>query len=145
MDISSVQQAVSGAQSPSNQLPKDPDLGMFDFLKLLTTQLSHQDPLNPIDDTDFIAQMAQFSSLQEMSRMNNQVGQLREDQLWISAQQFIGNQVVYTDDSGVDQSGKVHGTDREGEDIFLRINEDRIPISSVHQVQSTNGSQPDSQ
>lgn len=40
------------------------------FLKLLTTQLSNQDPLNPVDDTEFIAQLAQFSSLEQLQQMN---------------------------------------------------------------------------
>ncbi len=47
-------------QSSNSQLGKD------EFLKLLVTQLQYQDPLNPLSDTDFIAQMAQFSALEQM-------------------------------------------------------------------------------
>lgn len=52
------------------------DLNKMDkdmFLKLLVTQLSNQDPLNPIEDREFIAQMAQFSSLEQMQQMNRNV------------------------------------------------------------------------
>ena len=47
------------------------ELGKNDFLNLLVTQLRYQDPLNPTDDKEFIAQMAQFSSLEQMQNMSN--------------------------------------------------------------------------
>jgi len=49
----------------------DNSLGKEDFLKILVAQLQNQDPLNPMDDTDFIAQLAQFSALEQMQSLNS--------------------------------------------------------------------------
>ncbi len=51
-------------------------MGKDDFLKLLVTQLSHQDPLNPVEDKEFIAQMAQFSTLEQIQNLNKNVESL---------------------------------------------------------------------
>jgi flagellar basal-body rod modification protein FlgD len=56
------------------------ELGKDDFLKLLTTQMQYQDPLNPMDNAAFTAQLAQFSSLEQLFQVNGQLGGLVESQ-----------------------------------------------------------------
>lgn len=63
---------ISGTTPAANDttpLPKQDTLGRDAFLQLLTTQLSHQDPLQPQDNGEFIAQLAQFSSLEQLTSM----------------------------------------------------------------------------
>ena len=72
MEISSIlNQATTEAQNRS----VNTELGKDDFLRLLTVQLQYQDPLNPMDNTEFIAQMAQFSSLEQLQNMNSSLEQ----------------------------------------------------------------------
>ena len=82
-------------------------LGKDDFLKILITQLQNQDPTSPMDDKEFIAQMAQFSSLEQMQNLNTAMTNLISLQTQsnlISYGQFIGQEVnwnkVETDNAG---------------------------------------------
>ena len=56
-------QSAPRARQPSSTLGKD------DFLKLFVGQLRHQDPLNPVEDAEFMGQMAQFSSLEQLTNV----------------------------------------------------------------------------
>ncbi|MDR2071923.1 MAG: flagellar hook assembly protein FlgD [Spirochaetaceae bacterium] len=62
----------------NGRVPKQ-NLGMEDFLTLLTKQLAYQDPLAPMEDKEFIAQMAQFSSLKQMDAMTQGITRLGTD------------------------------------------------------------------
>ncbi|GAB4233408.1 MAG: flagellar hook assembly protein FlgD [Deltaproteobacteria bacterium] len=68
-------------------------MGKDDFLKLLFTQLKYQDPQNPVDDREFAAQLAQFSSLEQMTNMGASLGELKtvmEQQGKFSLLQAVG-------------------------------------------------------
>ena len=66
-----------GVKTPENT-PKTQksSLGQEDFLKLMTTQLQNQDPFAPMDNGDFIAQMAQFSTVTGITEINNNLTNL---------------------------------------------------------------------
>ncbi|GFN31891.1 flagellar hook capping FlgD N-terminal domain-containing protein [Paenibacillus xylaniclasticus] len=59
--------------------PKDTSLGKDQFLKILVTQLRNQDPSQPLQDREFIAQMAQFSSVEQLMNMSEQITMLRQN------------------------------------------------------------------
>ena len=63
-EVDAFNKSISSKKTAKTNLDRD------DFLKLLITQLQHQDPTSPVEDKDFIAQMAQFSSLEQMTNMS---------------------------------------------------------------------------
>jgi flagellar basal-body rod modification protein FlgD len=88
-------------------------LGQSDFLKLMTTQLQNQDPFAPMDNGDFIAQMAQFSTVTGIQEMNTSIGKLVEefDQARIAtASNLLGHSVLVPGNIGrADENGELHG------------------------------------
>src|SRR5690625_5118437 len=79
-------------RAPSSELGKD------EFIKILMTQLQNQDPLNPMEDRDFIAQMATFSSLEQMMNMSSSINQLVQNQMISPVIQYshmMGKEVTY--------------------------------------------------
>jgi flagellar basal-body rod modification protein FlgD len=75
MDISALFPTV--ATSTDTESLASTSLGQEDFLKLLITQLENQDPLNPQDSTEFTAQLAQFSSLEQLTNINTALSNLQ--------------------------------------------------------------------
>lgn len=115
--------AAAGTTATTTVAPKD-TLGKDDFLKLLVTQLQHQDPLAPMEDKDFIAQMAQFSSLEQMKNMNTSV-QVTQ------AASFIGKQVTWSDDTGTEKTGIVSAVRMVTGEPKLIIGEDKIALNKI--------------
>ena len=77
--------ASAESNTPTTPASAQPVLGKEDFLRLLVAQLSAQDPLNPMDSTEFTAQLAQFSALEQMTNVNSTLEEL------VKAQQAMGN------------------------------------------------------
>ena len=95
-------------------------LGKDDFLKLLITQLSNQDPTNPMEDTQFIAQMAQFSSLEQMANMNQQFTKMTAMLNSSEAMSVLGK-TVELNVGDTTTTGVVEGITR-GENPQIKVN-----------------------
>lgn len=88
-------------------------LGKDQFLKLLITQLKHQDPISPVEDKEFIAQLAQFSSLEQMQNLNTNLSDMMLAQQKLTslgqAMQMIGKEVELFTKEGENLFGRVTG------------------------------------
>ena len=77
-----------------------------DFLKLLAVQLQSQDPMKPMEDTQFISQMASFTSLEQMRGLAADFKNYTAGQRLVTAQNYLGKIVTVTSDNG-DVTGEV--------------------------------------
>ena len=86
------------------------NLGKDDFLHLLMTQLKNQDPSSPMDNTQFISQMATFSSLEQMVNIGKQLDKIIENNnknSLVSGSELIGKQVTWKDEDDKEVSATV--------------------------------------
>jgi len=127
----------------------DNQLGQEDFLALMTAQLSHQDPFKPLDDGEFIAQMAQFSSVDSLQKLESSFSDLAvalSSSQALQASTLVGNEVlvpadvVHLDDNG-SASGIVGGLEGPVSNMVLTITDSsgqvvrRIDIGDINSTE----------
>ncbi|BCV20814.1 flagellar hook capping FlgD N-terminal domain-containing protein [Moorella sp. Hama-1] len=136
MNVGGVTAAASQAATGTTTTVPNKGLGKDDFLKLLAAQLENQDPLSPMSNTDFIAQMAQFSALEQMNNLNdsfNRVQQELQAALALQAVSLIGKEVTATVNEQTLQ-GTVEKVNLAGDGAVLTVNGQQVPLSAVTEV-----------
>ncbi len=119
---------AENSKQPGNELGKDA------FLKLLITQLKYQDPLNPMEDREFIAQLAQFSTLELMQNLSNDFTSMK-------AMGLI-DKMVYAEKRAENSAGvipvygKVEGVSVVNGKVTLHVNGYDIALDEVKEIYS---------
>jgi flagellar basal-body rod modification protein FlgD len=110
--------SISSAASTTQAKP----MGMEDFLKILLTQLTYQDPLKPMDNQEFMAQMAQFTSLEQTQQLNEKMSTLITNQSALQSVGLIGRTVDITTATGESVTGNVTALSLIGQTPALTLN-----------------------
>ena len=113
-NLTNIQSNTNISNKNSNDSKKVDDLGKDAFLKLMITQLQNQDPLNPAKNEDFIAQLAQFSSVEGIQNINSSIGDLAtsfKSSQALEASSLVGRQVqISSNEARLTDNGEVKGT-----------------------------------
>jgi flagellar basal-body rod modification protein FlgD len=133
MDVKSTSSIIGATDKgtrvvkPGNEMDKDA------FLRILTAELSNQNPDNAKDSTQYVAQLAQFASLEQMSNLNSTVRMN-------SANSLIGKVVglSLTDYKGIPYSGIVQGVSKTGSNVVLNVQVNKDGKNEVIQVDYSN-------
>jgi len=120
-------------RAPANARPGG-ELGKDAFLKILLAQIKNQDPLNPTDGSAMIAQLAQFSTLEQLQNLNTGMQQLLQNQMLGDFSSVIGRVVLYQGDNGVAKQGVVESMLWRGRESLLRINSELVPLSKLLEI-----------
>lgn len=132
---SSVQKAGSTGEEESATTPKE--LGKDTFLQLLVEQMRYQDPLAPTDNAQMIAQLAQFSSLEQMNNLNENFSTLSGniDQLnFLSGASMIGKHVAGIGADGSTITGTVTGVTMKDSIVYLNVGDQQLSMAGVQTI-----------
>lgn len=128
--INSVKMTTTSAKQTQQQNQMDKDL----FLQILTTQLQNQDPTQPMEDREMIAQMAQFSTLEQISSLNQAFNQFFSSQQGDISRYFtmMNKEVSWADEvTGQQETGVVKGIIKKDNQIYYQVNEQEIPVTII--------------
>ena len=140
--------AVAATESVQNRQQNDTVfgqefIGKDGFIKLLITQLQNQDPLEPMSNEDFAAQLAQFSSLEQMQNLNDSFGKLMDLTRIGSSASLIGKGVSYLDlSTGLNSSGVVEKVILKSDGLYFSINGKQVSADHVQEVGQAPAVQP---
>lgn len=131
MEISATAAAQPSTGSATNAFE---DLDGQAFMQLLVAQLKNQNPLDPMKNQEFMSEMAQLSSLEQLQSISGDVksaasaGQLG----WASS--LLGRQVEWAGADGLPQQGVVREISQDQQSIHLQIDGSAVPLESVRRV-----------
>ena len=108
------------------------------FLQLMVAQLRYQDPMNPADSSEFLAQNAQFTALEKMQDVADQTAMVLQATTAFGASSLVGRDVSYTLSDGTQGTGAVHGVSFGAAGPVLDVGGVDVPLASVLAV--TDGS-----
>ena len=136
MDTNSIGTVASNAATAATSATagSGQTLGENQFLQLLMTQLQNQDPMSPMDNTQFIAQMAQFSSLEQMTNLVQATKAMNANNEVAQSVALIGHNVTYTNSDGSVGSGVVSEVDVSSGNVMLKVGNSSIDPSTINTV-----------
>jgi flagellar basal-body rod modification protein FlgD len=121
-------------------------LGKDQFLKILITQLQNQDPMEPMQDKEFIAQMAQFTSVEQLMNISTQLTSMNQSLGTVSG--LIGKDITWTDTAtNLPKTGNVESIVVSKGIQYAVVGKDRVALTDITQIQNAsteNGSGTDS-
>jgi flagellar basal-body rod modification protein FlgD len=127
-------------QSPTAAAGSDSDKEMF--LNLMVAQLRYQDPMNPADSGQFLAQNAQFTALEKMQDVADQTAALLSAQISFGAAGMVGKNVTYENTDGTKTSGLVGSVTYDASGPMLVVDGKNVSLGQVQSISATASPSP---
>jgi flagellar basal-body rod modification protein FlgD len=124
----------AGSASQTTTAQPGSTLGKDDFLKLFVTQLQNQDPMNPQDNSQFMAQMAQFSTLEQITNLAQATDRMGFAGQVSQSVALIGHTVGYTNGDGTEVTGVASSVEIDNGTIYINVGSDKVAPGAIHTV-----------
>jgi|YNPBryBLVA2012_1023415.scaffolds.fasta_scaffold01019_14 flagellar basal-body rod modification protein FlgD len=129
---------TNGVQSTVYQRQSAPvpvkEIGRDEFLRLLIVQLQNQDPLEPMKNQEFVTQLAQMNSVEQLISINKGIEMLGNLSMTVQAAALVGTRVTAQDAAGRDISGYVSRVEFSASGPVLLIGAERVPMASITSI-----------
>ncbi|MEM4251487.1 MAG: flagellar hook capping FlgD N-terminal domain-containing protein [Candidatus Bathyarchaeia archaeon] len=133
--MSGIGSVTTASRTTGTTASAAPDgLGKNDFLRLLVTQLQHQDPMNPVENSEFMGQMAQFTSVEQLSNMAASLERMSFAGQLGQAVALIGRTVTWDDADGAARTGAVTSVTVDEGEIAVHVGEETIAPADVRSI-----------
>lgn len=130
--VSPVTSASSGTLAPS--AGERAKLSREEFMKILISEISNQDPLKPLDHNEFLGQLSTLQNLEATSALTDGITNLSRFQEMGAASAMIGRVVFAADEDGHPIAGVVERITVDGNKVRLMINDTPVPMSAVREI-----------
>lgn len=135
--VGNVSDLINAGKNAKTKEKDNNTLGKDDFLKILITQLQNQDPTQPLQDKEFIAQMAQFTSVEQLTNMAGEMKLMRQSLGFVSG--LIGKSITWdeTDAAGVttEKSGVVDSITFKDGNQFANVKGVEISLDKLKKIE----------
>ena len=133
--IPSVNTAAPAATTQAEKSGVNSAMGKDQFLKLFVAQLQHQDPMNPMQDSEFMGQMASFSTLEQVSNLAAANERIANSLQSTNAIGLIGRTVTYVDETGAVKTGTVEKvTQSDGSPVLTVGGTEGVDPTTITQI-----------
>lgn len=137
MEVSNISSSLGADSSETTSKIQQKTLNGDDFLKLLTVQLSNQNPMEPMKDLDFISQMSSFSALEQMKSLRDSFDQYIGQQQSLSAQNYLGKEVTIKNENNQQIIGTVSSVSTaEDGTVNVTVNNQPYDINLIREVRN---------
>ncbi len=136
MDVNEILAGSSSKTGNDKTSTKDgTSLGKEDFLKLMIAQLSNQDPMDPLSNEEYIAQMATFSQLEQLTNLNSNFTSFMKGQEVSQYASLIGKNVSgIADDGETAVTGIIDSISFEGDKTIAKIDSYNVPVDTIKEI-----------